>query len=155
MAENEFVTPGKGKELSEKNLEYLRDGELYATYKELGIEVSNGGVGEVPVSNGVPRIFLVKDGKVSTLAENNMKLGSEAYYNAMLNGQVFAYPPGEKNPVQMQLRSVDAQYFRQAYGRGNVGHTPTHLPACDAGAVHMHLLRQLLLGKPFLQRYCS
>lgn len=96
MAENEFVTPGKGKELSEKNLEYLRDNELYATYKELGIEVSNGGVGEVPVSNGVPRIFLVKDGKVSTLAENNMKLGSEAYYNAMLNGQVFAYPPREK-----------------------------------------------------------
>lgn len=104
MAEKEFVTPGKGKKLSEKNLEYLRDGELYATYKELGIEASKGGVGEVPVSNGVPRIFLVKDGKVSTLAENNMKLGSEAYYNAMYNGQVFAYPPGEKNPVQMQLR---------------------------------------------------
>ena len=103
MAEKEFVTPGEGKKLSEENLEYLRQMELRVAYDALGMEVSNGGVGEVPVSNGVPRIFLVKDGKVSTLAENNMKLGSEAYYNAMYNGQVFAYPPGEKNPVQLQL----------------------------------------------------
>ena len=62
---------------------------------------------EVPVRNGVPLIFMVKDGKVSTLEENGVGLKSAEFTKAMLRGEVFAYPAGSKWPVQMQARVVN------------------------------------------------
>lgn len=49
-----------------------------------------------------PRIFLLKDGKVSTLQENNIKPGSREFWESAMKGQLFGYPLGEKAPVQIQ-----------------------------------------------------
>ncbi len=62
---------------------------------------------EVPVHNGVPLIFMVKDGQVSTLEENGIGLQSAEFTKAMLRGEVFAYPAGSEWPVQMQARVVN------------------------------------------------
>ena len=57
---------------------------------------------QIPENNGVPSIFTVKNGKVSSLAEAGLTLDSDEFVNAMLRGEIYAYPVGEKDPVQMQ-----------------------------------------------------
>lgn len=73
----------------------------------LGIEL--GEDGKTPMSAGAPRLFLVKDGKAATLEESNAPVGSPAFLEAALKGQLFGYPAGEKRPVQLQGK---ADYFR-------------------------------------------
>jgi len=67
---------------------------------------------EVPESNGVPRVFIVENGKISTLKEKNIALGSRAFTEAVLKGQIFAYPSGEKDPVQLQARKPVGKEWR-------------------------------------------
>ncbi len=55
-----------------------------------------------PERNGVPAVFAMKDGKVSSLAEAGLSLDSPEIVEAMVKGQIFAFPLGEKNPVQLQ-----------------------------------------------------
>ena len=70
---------------------------------ELGLNILKAG-DKVPDSNGVPRIFLFKDGKVSSLEENQIEVGSREFWKAAAMGQLFGYPAGERHPVQIQLR---------------------------------------------------
>ena len=55
-----------------------------------------------PERNGVPAVFAMKDGKVSSLAEAGLSLDSPEIADALIKGQIFAFPLGEKNPVQLQ-----------------------------------------------------
>ena len=66
-----------------------------------------------PQRNGMPTIFLVKDGKVTTLEESGLWMtkkdegsvkGNSEFAKAVLRGEVFAYPAGERHPVQLQAR---------------------------------------------------
>ena len=101
--------------LSENNYDYMvqqcADDALYHL-RDIGVLESEKAV-RAPEKNGMPLIFIVKDGKVSTLAENgieyltapnkygspkpNPKLGE-----AVMRGEVFAYAAGERYPRQLQ-----------------------------------------------------
>ena len=88
---------------ADNTLRYLRD---------IGVLESEK-LAQAPEKDGMPRIFIVKDGKVSTLAENgieyltvpdkygspkpNPKLGEAA-----MRGELFTYPAGSRYPVQIQ-----------------------------------------------------
>ena len=78
-----------------------RTGE-HAALRELGIETEREHPTS-PVCSGVPSVFLVKDGKVSTLEESGLKLNTAEFSKAILLGQVFAYPAGKTEPVQLQV----------------------------------------------------
>jgi len=64
-----------------------------------------------PENNGVPSVFLMQDGKVRTLKEAGLWIGEDhktysthnpEFAKAMIRGEVFAYLPGERYPVQLQ-----------------------------------------------------
>ena len=91
------------KKSADNTLRYLRD---------IGVLESEK-VAKVPEKDGMPRLFIVKDGKVSTLEESgieyltapdkygipkpNPKLGEAA-----MRGELFTYPAGSRYPVQVQ-----------------------------------------------------
>ena len=70
--------------------------------KELGLDVTQRGE-QVPESGSVPGMFLLKDGKISTLAENDVEVGSQKFWQEAAQGHLFGYPAGERHPVQIQL----------------------------------------------------
>ena len=49
-----------------------------------------------------PRVFVLKDGKPSTLTESGIKPGSREFWEAAMKGQLFGYQLGKKDPVQIQ-----------------------------------------------------
>ncbi len=69
--------------------------------KRFGIDLSDPNA-TAERQGRTPRVFLLKDGKVSTLQENNIKPGSREFWECAMKGQVFGYPLGEKDPVQLQ-----------------------------------------------------
>ena len=92
----------EGRPLEDADIRYLNanitDGRFL---DELGIDVTRPG--QQPKSYGAPPIFVMKDGKVSTLEENQMEVGSRKFWEAAAMGQLFAYPAGERHPVQIQM----------------------------------------------------
>ena len=70
--------------------------------EKLGLDITKPG-DPVPKSGDVPRFFLFREGKVSSLEESQISVGSREFWRAAVMGQVFAYPAGEKHPVQLQL----------------------------------------------------
>lgn len=74
--------------------------------RNLGLNLTKEG-DKVPESNGVPRVFLFRDGKLSSLEESKMEMGSRDFWRAAAMGHVFAYPAGEKLPVQVQLSKFE------------------------------------------------
>lgn len=53
--------------------------------KELGLDVTRRGE-QVPESGGVPGMFLLKDGKISTLEENGVEVGSQKFWQEAVQG---------------------------------------------------------------------
>lgn len=49
-----------------------------------------------------PRIFLLRDGKATTLTESGVKPGSREFWESAMKGQLFGYKLGGKDPVQIQ-----------------------------------------------------
>ena len=72
--------------------------------RELGLDVTQRGE-QVPESGGVPGMFLLKDGKISTLEENGVEVGSQKFWQEAVQGHLFGYPAGERHPVQIQLEN--------------------------------------------------
>lgn len=72
-------------------------------FKNTGLNMNKEG-DKVPQSNGVPRIFIIKDGKIRTFEEENISFGSREFWQTAAKGEIFVYPTGEKYPVQMQLK---------------------------------------------------
>lgn len=73
-------------------------------FQGLGIKLEKPGQ-KTPESDGVPRIFLIKGDDPNdpfSLEEANAPVGSPAFVEALLSGQIFAFPNGEQRPVQMQ-----------------------------------------------------
>lgn len=89
----------------DKDIEYLNknsivDGSVFLD--KLGLDITHVG-DKVAVNDGIPRIFVMKDGKISTLEENQMEVGSRSFWEAANMGQIFAYPAGGRHPVQIQM----------------------------------------------------
>ncbi len=73
---------------------------MAAPLEKIGILL--GEDGKVPMSGDVPRVFAMKDGKAVTLEEGGMKIDSPAFIEALMKGQIFAYPNGGTAPVQLR-----------------------------------------------------
>ena len=76
-------------------------------YMELGLQIQNNGRPEE--LGWVPRIFVMgRDGnghdKVKTLREADLKVGSKEFWDQVQMGNVFAYPVGSEDPVQLQVK---------------------------------------------------
>ena len=89
----------------------------FQTIQKLGA-VTADGAEQPPLRNGVPSVFLMKDGKVTTLEENGIWMtkkegdavdGNPEFAKAVLRGEVFVYPAGERHPVQLQVKDTSAQ----------------------------------------------
>ena len=78
--------------------------KLSITLEKIGILLDEGGT--TPMSADAPRIFAVKDGKAVTLEEGGMKIDSPAFIEALMKGQIFAYPNGGTAPVQLRGNAV-------------------------------------------------
>ena len=75
--------------------------------KSLGIEI--GEDGSVPVSDGAPRIFVLQTGedgidRMKSLDELGVKYGSRECWQIAQSGNLFAYPAGSSDPVQINAR---------------------------------------------------
>ena len=108
--EVEYMTPKK--EADAKKLKNAIDGYKFGNISDsletIGIILDKDGT--TPKSADAPRIFALKDGKAVTLEEGNMQIGSRAFIEALLKGEIFAYPSGEKRPVQAQGRLSGATF---------------------------------------------
>lgn len=81
--------------------------KLSITLEKIGILLDEGGT--TPMSADAPRIFAVKDGKAVTLEEGGMKIDSPAFIEALMKGQIFAYPNGGTAPVQLRASAVQTK----------------------------------------------
>ena len=90
-------------DMNDRNLELLNQG--FRPLQNLGFELEEDG--KVPVRDGVPRIFIMQPGedgidRVKTLDEAGIRTGTREFWNQVQKGNVFAYPTGSENPVQIQ-----------------------------------------------------
>ena len=69
--------------------------------QEYGIDLSDPDASAEKQGRAAP-VFLLRDGKISTLQENNIKPGSREFWESAMKGQLFAYPLGKQDPVQLQ-----------------------------------------------------
>ena len=72
-----------------------------ALFSEFGIDTLNPDAHRDEPGK-TPRVFVMKDGKPSTLTESGVKPGSREFWEAAMKGQLFGYQLGEKDPVQIQ-----------------------------------------------------
>ena len=102
--EVEYMTPKKeaDEEKLKKAIDGYEFGNISDSFETIGIILDKEGT--TPKSANAPRIFALKDGKAVTLEEGKMQIGSPAFIEALLKGEIFAYPSGEKRPVQAQGR---------------------------------------------------
>ena len=111
MANDSAYMPQKNEvpeETMENALARCEPESMRRKLKKIGIVLDENG--NVPKSGGAPRIFMVKDGKVRTLEEEGVKFPSPEFLEAVLKGQMFAYPAGERRPVQMQIDSFGLDF---------------------------------------------
>ena len=84
-----------------ENLNSLAGRADIKLYTEFGIDVLNPDA-HTDEPGKTPRAFVLKDGKVSTLTESNIKPGSREFWETAMKGQLFGYRLGAKDPVQIQ-----------------------------------------------------
>jgi len=129
--------------LTEKQIYYLNSrisGEMLDDISlPVGIDRSNGDNGPwyVPASGYVPRIFMVtrdKEGrdKVMSLSASGYVPGSPEFWRQVQLGNVFAYPAGKADPVQIQV-SVNNGRSELNYSRPVTADNLPVTPAKPAG----------------------
>ena len=95
------------KEAMQLAQEIYTNKKLSITLEKIGILLDEGGT--TPMSADAPRIFAVKDGKAVTPEEGGMKIDSPAFIEALMKGQIFAYPNGGTAPVQLRASAVQTK----------------------------------------------
>ena len=96
LEKNEQLTPEKVSAING----FIKS-ESVKFFTEFGLDLRNPDAYK-DEPNKTPQVFLLKDGKVSTLTDNNIKPGSKEFWEAAMMGQLFGYQRGQKNPVQIQ-----------------------------------------------------
>ena len=76
------------------NRELSKDKKFFLAY---GIDLENPAE-----SDKTPKIFVLRDGKVTSLAESGIRPGSPEFWKTAMQGQLFGYQLGEKHPRQIQ-----------------------------------------------------
>lgn len=97
--------PASQQAVAEADLSSLKN--LIKVENALGLDVLGDGR-FAPMPDGSPRVFLLRNGedgekRLMSLDEAGIRRNSVEYYTAMQKGEVFAYPAGDKHPVQLQL----------------------------------------------------
>ncbi len=92
-------------ELTDKTLDYLNSS--FDPFNALGYSI--GAEEKTPKSKDLPRVFVLhqgKDGVIHPMSpeEAGLKPGSRAFWKAAQRGDLFAYPSGSKDVVQIQMR---------------------------------------------------
>ena len=96
--------------LDQKQIAYLNRRFRERLENELGIHFDQNGAA-ITDREGTPRLFIIEKDRhnqdVITSANNaQVKPGTEEFWRQVQLGNVYAYPAGSKNPVQLQV-SVD------------------------------------------------
>lgn len=68
--------------------------------KNFGVDFPRSG--DVAERDGAPRLFTLKDGKATPLAQSGVEVGSKQFWELAMMGQMFGYELGKKHPVQIQ-----------------------------------------------------
>lgn len=94
LAENERLTDEQVAELNRQ----ARRRETFM--REFGVDFPKSGA--VEAREGAPRLFTMKNGEVTPLADSGVQVGSKEFWELAMMGQVFGYKLGAKNPCQIQ-----------------------------------------------------
>lgn len=90
-------------EVSNRDLELMA--ESLNPLKNLGFVMGEGG--KVPEKDGVPRMFMLKPDengidRITTLDQAGIKFGTREFWSQVQQGNMYAYPTGSADPVQIQ-----------------------------------------------------
>lgn len=135
---NSQINP-RGWSRADMGIEHLNDhqlSQLNTTFEEdllehLGIPVSDEGT--IPKNNGVPRLFAITvnengEEKINDLSESPLPKSPEFWRQVQL-GNVFAYPAGQADPVQVQINTDSSKRPSLQYSKSV---TSRELPAPPA-----------------------
>ena len=91
---------------------FLLNRDFYAMCLELGILYN--GEGELPETAGIPRVFILKadaqgNEKPVSVREAGIRPGSLEFWKQAELGNVFMYPAGKKDPVQLQMEDNNGE----------------------------------------------
>ena len=92
--------------ITEKVIDYLNPRVLPQFEELTGVNISKPG-DKAPVSGGTPQLFILDEDEPSnprSLEEEKAEIGSKRFWELMQQGKIFAYPSGQKEPVQLQLK---------------------------------------------------
>ena len=104
MKQRETFSPQEA--INEKAMNYLNPKVLPQFEALTGVNISKPG-DKAPVSGGVPQLFILEEDEPSepmTLEQKKVEVGSKRFWELMQQGKIFAYPSGQKEPVQLQLK---------------------------------------------------
>ena len=104
MKQRETFPPKEA--ITEKTMNYLNPKVLPQFEALTGVNISKPG-DKAPVSGGVPQLFILEEdepGEPMTLEKKKVEVGSKRFWELMQQGKLFAYPSGQKEPVQLQLK---------------------------------------------------
>ena len=93
--------------LAQDHIGYINRTYLSELGSSLGLTLDAGS--PVPESGGTPRIFILNENEPNrprTLGQEGVQVGSADFWALMQQGKLFAYPAGEKEPVQLQLKGI-------------------------------------------------
>ena len=100
---------------AEIGAKHLTDGEIKKLnnferdmLKDLGVEMGVEWSNPIPNTAGVPKIFIMQpnergEDQMTSLEAAGIKPGSAEFWSQMQMGNIFAYPVGSSDPVQMQV----------------------------------------------------
>ena len=91
--------------LSPQQVNYLNRNYLTRFLEYIGVDVTVGG--QVPESGGAPRMFILDEkepNRPRSLAEAGVEAGSARFWELAQQGKLFAFPSGQKDALQIQVK---------------------------------------------------
>ena len=104
MKQRETFPPEEA--ITKKVIDYLNPRVLPQFEELTGVNISKPG-DKAPVSGGTPQLFILDEDEPSnprSLEEEKVEIGSKRFWELIQRGKIFAYPSGQKEPVQLQLK---------------------------------------------------
>ena len=124
--------------LTEAEIAHLNNTNRRKLLDALGIDIGENWSKDIPTTRGVPRMFIMQardDGSEMPLTFKTAKIvpGSPEFYRQIQLGNVFAFPAGKTEPVQVQIRSEKSgKYvfsFSKPVTQENVPSAPVKKPS--------------------------
>ncbi|MBQ7058853.1 MAG: hypothetical protein IJM83_06070 [Firmicutes bacterium] len=114
----ESLEAGGLEELTQAQISSLNNANPF--YMELGLKIRENG--EPEGLGWVPRMFVMgrdENGhdKMKTISETGLKVGSKEFWEQVQMGNVFAYPVGANEPVQLQVEASGRRNAKMKYSK--------------------------------------